>query len=66
MANTQFMYCYFKTHMTLNRGLVLSVSGFGTRGPGSIPGWALITFFSFFSFFLLQCKITSYKKYGII
>ena len=53
MANTQIMYCYFETHMTSHCGLVLSVSDFGTRGQGSIPGWALITFLFFFSFFLL-------------
>ena len=65
MANTRimYMYCYFETHMTWHCGLVLSVSDFGTRGPGSIPGWTLI---QFFSFFLLKCKITSYKKYGTI
>ena len=65
MANTPNMYCYFETCTTSHRGLVLSVSDFGTRGPGSIRWWALIAFFSF-SFFLLLCKITSYKKYGII
>ena len=54
MANTRIMYCYFETHITLHRGLVLSVSDFRTRGPGSIPGWALITvFFPLFSFFVL-------------
>ena len=52
MANTRNMYCYFETCMTRHRGLVLSVSDFRTRGPGSIRGWALITFssFSFFHF----------------
>ena len=43
---------------------MLIVSDFGTRGPGSIPGWALITncvFFSSFSFFLLDCKILHTK-----
>ena len=48
MANIRIMYCYFETHITWHRGLLLSVSDFGTRGPGSIPGWALITFFFFF------------------
>ena len=38
MANTRIMYCYFETHMNWHHGLVLSVSDFGTRGPGSIPG----------------------------
>ena len=51
MANNRIMYCYFETHMTWHRGLVLSVSDFGTRGTGSIPWWAPITIF--FSFFLL-------------
>ena len=33
---------------------MLIVSDFGTRGPGSIPGWALITnCFFFLSFFPL-------------
>ena len=29
--------------MTSPRSLVVGVSDFGTRGPGSIPGWAPIT-----------------------
>ena len=56
MVDTQIMYCYFERHTTLHRDLVLSLSDFGTRGPGSIPGWALITncFVCFsFAFFLL-------------
>ena len=43
---------------------MLIVSDFGTRGPGSIPGWALITncvFFFVLFFFRLDCKISSYK-----
>ena len=52
MANTRNMYCYFETRTTRLHGFVLSVSDFGTRRPGSIRGWALITFFSI-SFFLL-------------
>ena len=47
MANTRNMYCYFETRTTWHRGLELSVSDFGTRGPGSIRGWAHITFFLF-------------------
>ena len=35
-------------------GLVVSVSDFGTRGKGSIPGWALITNCFFFLFF---CRV---------
>ena len=56
MADTQIMYCYFERHTTLQRDLVLSVSDFGTRGPGWVPGWAFITncFVCFsFAFFLL-------------
>ena len=48
LANTRKMYCNFKTHTTWHRGLVLSVSDFETSRPGSIGGWALIPFFSFF------------------
>ena len=40
--------------MTRQRSLVVSVSDFGTRGPGSIPGCALITFFFFFLFRLVM------------
>ena len=36
MAKTRIMYSYFETRMTCHRGLVLSVSDFGTRGSGSI------------------------------
>ena len=54
MANTRIMYCYFEPGTTRHRGLVLSVSDFGTRGPGSISGWALITkCFLFFFFYPL-------------
>ena len=54
MPNIRIMYCYLETRRTRHRGLVLSVSDFGTRGPGSIPGWALITnCFFLFPFFLL-------------
>ena len=52
MADTSIMYCYFEPRTTCRRGLVHSVSDFGTRGPGSLPGWAFITNF-FFLFFLL-------------
>ena len=47
MASTRNMHCYFETRMTRHRGPVLSVSDFRTRGPGSIRGWALITFYLF-------------------
>ena len=49
MADTQIMYCYFEPRTTLHLGLVVSMSDFGTRGPGLIPWWALITFFSFYA-----------------
>ena len=51
MANTRNKYCYFETRTTCHRGLALSVSDFGMRGPGSIPGWALITNCYFFYLF---------------
>ena len=38
MANTRNMHYYFELRTTCHRGLVLSVSDFGTRGPGSIRG----------------------------
>ena len=43
------------TVISRHHGLVLSMSDFGNRGPGSIPGLALTTttFFFSFSFFLL-------------
>ena len=53
MSNIRIMYWYFETRTTWHRGLVLSVSDFGTRGPGSIPGWALV-FFSFFLTLVMQ------------
>ena len=55
MSNIRIMYCYLETRTTRHRGLVLSVSDFGTRGPRSAPGWALITncVFSFYFFFPL-------------
>ena len=53
MANTRIMYCYFEMGTTYHRGLALSVSDFGTRGPGWIPWWALITNCCFFLFFPL-------------
>ena len=53
MADTSIMYCYFEPCMTCCRGLVHSVPDFGTRGPGSIPGWAFITNCFFFFFFPL-------------
>ena len=43
MADTSIMYCYSELRTTWRRGLVHTVSDFGIRGPGSIPGWALIT-----------------------
>ena len=54
MADTRIRYCYFEPRTT--RGLVLSVSDFGTRGPGSIQGWALIKNCSFFLFLLSSCN----------
>ena len=45
------------TVMTGHRGLVVSVSDFGTRGPGSIAGWALITIFFFFLFSPCNAKM---------
>ena len=59
MANTRIMYCYFEMRTTWHRGLVLCVSDFGTRGPGSIPGWALITncFFFLFLFSSYNAKL---------
>ena len=53
MSNIQIMHCYFETRTTWHRGLVLSVSHFAARGPGSIPGLALKTFFFCFFFFPL-------------
>ena len=38
---------YFEPSKVRHRGLVVSMSDFGTKGQGSIPGWALIA--SFFS-----------------
>ena len=37
------MYGYFEPRTTRHPGLVVSVSDFGTRGPGLIARWALIT-----------------------
>ena len=61
MSNIRIMYCYFEMRTTWHRGLVLSVSDFGTRGPGSIPGWALITkCFCFFLFFFFPLVMQIY------
>ena len=41
--------------MTLLRSLVVSLSDFGTRGPGSIPGWVpIIHCFLFLLFFSVR------------
>ena len=51
---------YLNPHTTWPRGLVVSVSGYETREPGSIPGCAPIfsVFFpSFFSILMLNCFI---------
>ena len=34
------MYGYFEPRTTRPGSLVVSLSDFGTRGPGSTPGWA--------------------------
>ena len=57
MPKIQIMYCYLETRRTRHRGLVLSLSDFGTRGPGSIPGWALITNCFFFLFSSCNAKL---------
>ena len=49
--------------MTRHRSLVVSVSDFGTRGPGSIPGWALITFFFFLFRLVMQNNFISLMFY---
>ena len=49
--------CYLKPHRTWHRDLVVSVSDFGTRGPGLIPGWAIITFFFLFLFSPCNAKL---------
>ena len=51
MANTWIKCCYFETRTTWHRGLVLSVSDFGTRGPGSIPRVDTYNNFFLFLFF---------------
>ena len=53
MANTRIMYCYLRRAKRVH-----SASYFGTRGPGSIPGWALLTnCFFFFSFSSCNAKL---------
>ena len=49
--------------MTLHRGRVVNVSDFGTRGPGSIPGWALITFLFFFQIVMQTYFIQVVRNY---
>ena len=39
---------------------MLTMSDFGTRGPGSIPGWALITNFVFFFFFFFPLGLQNF------
>ena len=51
---------YLKPRTTWPRGLVVSVSGFKTRGPGSIPVCAptfSVFFLSFFNILMLNCFI---------
>ena len=52
------MYGYFEPPWILPRGLVVSMSDYALRGPGSIPGWAHIkhcfVFSSFFSVIMLN------------
>ena len=48
------MYSYFERRTTWPRGLVVSVSGYETRGPGSIPDANIFSacfFFFLFSHF---------------
>ena len=38
MATTRIMHCYFETHMTWHRGLVLSVSDLEPEDQGRFQG----------------------------
>ena len=49
MADT---YVYFEPRTTWPRSLVVEVSDFGARGPGSISGWAPIIHCFLFLLFL--------------
>ena len=60
MANTRIMPCYFETRMTRRRGLVLCVSDFGTRGPGSISGGRALMTNCFFFFFIFPLVVQNY------
>ena len=55
------MYGYFEPHTTWPRCLVVDVLDFGTRGPGSIHGWATIIhcflFLLYFSVIMLKYSI---------
>ena len=48
-----YLYGYVKRGTTWPRGLVVSVSGYETREPGSISGCATTCIFSIFFFFLV-------------
>ena len=49
-SNLHYLYGYLERRTTWPRGLVVSVSGYEARGPGSIP-WCAHIFSVFFTFF---------------